>query len=115
MLIAAREGDQARFEAPGFPEVTLQGLSDGEARDLVASRVAGIVGGAEVESLIRTAGGNPLALLELPLQTRMSAGGERARQFRQLPPARSRRCFELASNGSPIRHAACCSSPPPTN
>ena len=41
MLIAAREGDQARFDAPGFPEVTLQGLSDGEARELVALRVAG--------------------------------------------------------------------------
>ena len=67
MLIAAREGDQARFEAPGFSEVTLQGLSDGEARELLASRVADTVGGAEVDSLIRAALGNPLALLELPL------------------------------------------------
>ena len=76
MLIAAREGDQARFEAPGFPEVTLQGLSDNEARELVALRVAGSVGGAEVDSLIRTALGNPLALLELPILD--AHGGGRA-------------------------------------
>ncbi len=67
MLIAAREGDQAHFEAPGFPELTLNGLSDNEARELVALRMAGAVGGAEVDSLIRTALGNPLALLELPI------------------------------------------------
>jgi DNA-binding CsgD family transcriptional regulator len=67
MLIAAREGDQERFEAPSLPEVTLQGLSDSEARELVALRVADTVGSAELESLIRTAVGNPLALLELPI------------------------------------------------
>ena len=84
MLIAAREGDQARFDAPGFPEVTLQGLSDGEARELVALRVAGTVGGAEVDSLIRTALGNPLALLELPLLD-AHVGGRAAGEA--VPPA----------------------------
>ena len=74
MLIAAREGDQARFEAPGFPEVTLQGLSDGEARELVALRVADTVGSAELDSLIRTAVGNPLALLELPILDAHASG-----------------------------------------
>jgi DNA-binding CsgD family transcriptional regulator len=77
MLIAAREGDQSRFEAPGFSEVTLQGLSDGEAREVLASRVADTVGGAEVESLIQAALGNPLALLELPIM-RAHVGGRAA-------------------------------------
>ncbi len=67
MLIAAREGDESRFEAPGLSEVTLQGLSDGEARELVALRATGVLGGLDVDWLIRTALGNPLALLELPL------------------------------------------------
>ena len=94
MLIAAREGDQARFEAPGLSEVTLQGLSDGEARELVALRATGVLGGSDVDWLIRgRRWGIRWHCSSFLFCTHTGAGGKEARHFRRLPPARSREVF----------------------
>ena len=62
LLIAAREGDARRFEAPGLPELVLDGLGGAEARALLDSALPGAVR----DELVRATAGNPLALLELP-------------------------------------------------
>ena len=65
MLFAAREGEIRRFEAPGLPELHLDGLDPGAAGELV-DRHAGVALSSEVrDRLVADTGGNPLALLEL--------------------------------------------------
>jgi hypothetical protein len=64
LLIAAREGEARRFEAPGLPELALGGLDE---RDALALLDAGAELPAAVrDELVRATGGNPLALHELP-------------------------------------------------
>jgi DNA-binding CsgD family transcriptional regulator/tetratricopeptide (TPR) repeat protein len=63
LLVAAREGDARRFEAPGLPAVALTGLGESDA---VALLQAAELPGAVCDELVRATGGNPLALTELP-------------------------------------------------
>jgi len=55
--------------APGLtrlPELTLQGLSDADARTLLASVIPGRLDERVRDRMVAETGGNPLALLELP-------------------------------------------------
>jgi hypothetical protein len=65
MLFGAREGEVPRFEAAGVPDLALTGLDPPSAAAVLAA------GGCDAappvrERLLAEAGGNPLALLELP-------------------------------------------------
>jgi DNA-binding CsgD family transcriptional regulator len=64
LLVAAREGDERRFEAPGLAELALGGLRDGDAVTLLDA--AAELPAAVRDELVRATGGNPLALHELP-------------------------------------------------
>jgi DNA-binding CsgD family transcriptional regulator len=64
LLVAAREGDSRRFEAPGLPELHLGGLDDAAAAALLDGSAS--LPSAVREDLVRATGGNPLALIELP-------------------------------------------------
>jgi DNA-binding CsgD family transcriptional regulator len=66
MLIASRQRRGQRFEAAGFPELEFGGLDDTAARALLQSRLKRPVADQIVTMLVRSARGNPLALLELP-------------------------------------------------
>jgi DNA-binding CsgD family transcriptional regulator/tetratricopeptide (TPR) repeat protein len=66
LLIAARDGDVRRFEAPGLDELPLAPLGDGDAHALLAARLDAAPPADVIEKLLTTARGNPLALLELP-------------------------------------------------
>jgi len=65
ILFAAREGEEARFEAAGLPELALTGLSQQAAEAVLASGTRTMAPGVR-DRLLAEAGGNPLALLELP-------------------------------------------------
>jgi DNA-binding CsgD family transcriptional regulator/tetratricopeptide (TPR) repeat protein len=64
LVVAAREGDARRFEAPGLPELVLSGLRAADAAALLDGDHGLPV--AVREQLVEATGGNPLALLELP-------------------------------------------------
>ncbi|HEX2105013.1 MAG TPA: AAA family ATPase [Solirubrobacteraceae bacterium] len=72
MLLAAREGDTRRFEAPGLYEMHLSALDDAAAEALIAARLDRPAAADVVAKLLGIARGNPLALLELP--TALSEG-----------------------------------------
>ena len=72
MLIAARDGDPRRFEAPGLYEPHVAPLDDEAAAALIAARLDRPAPGDVVDKLLSTARGNPLALPELP--TALSEG-----------------------------------------
>jgi class 3 adenylate cyclase/DNA-binding CsgD family transcriptional regulator/tetratricopeptide (TPR) repeat protein len=65
ILFGARVGDVRTFEAPGVPELVLDGLGDEDARLLLSDRPDPLAPAVR-ERLLREAAGNPLALLELP-------------------------------------------------
>jgi DNA-binding CsgD family transcriptional regulator len=65
MVFAAREFAERRPLA-GLPEVRIGGLSDADARALLATVVPGRVDDRVVDRIVAETGGNPLALLELP-------------------------------------------------
>jgi DNA-binding CsgD family transcriptional regulator len=64
VVFAAREGEEARFEAAGLAELTLAGLADQHAAAVLASR-AHQAGPGVRDRLLAEAAGNPLALMEL--------------------------------------------------
>ncbi|HEY7732749.1 MAG TPA: AAA family ATPase [Gaiellaceae bacterium] len=64
MLFAAREGEIRRFEAPGLPELRLEGLDPAAAGALIDHHTRGLSPEVRGRILAET-GGNPLALLEL--------------------------------------------------
>ena len=66
MLIAVREGEIQRFEAPGIPELELGVLADEDAKALLTGRLDDRPSAEVLSTLLRNAAGNPLALLELP-------------------------------------------------
>jgi DNA-binding CsgD family transcriptional regulator len=74
MLFAARERND---EFAGMPELVLGGLSDADARALLASVIPGRLDERVADALLAETGGNPLALLELPrgLSSAQLAGG----------------------------------------
>src|SRR6516165_6434120 len=78
ILFAAREGEEARFEAAGLPELGLAGLADQPAAEVLASRARRAAPGVQ-DRLLTEAAGNPLALLEL-------AGGLSDEQLQGLVP-----------------------------
>jgi DNA-binding CsgD family transcriptional regulator len=66
MLIAVREGELRRFEAPGVAALELEGLREEDAEALLRERLDRRASPEVLATLLRSAGGNPLALLELP-------------------------------------------------
>jgi DNA-binding CsgD family transcriptional regulator len=65
MIFATREGDVRSFEAPGLPELHLQGLEPSAAGELLEERAAVSLSPEARDRLIEETGGNPLALLTL--------------------------------------------------
>jgi len=65
MLFGAREGEVRRFEAAGVPDLALTGLDPPSAAAVLAAGGCGAAGEV-LDRLLAEAGGNPLALLELP-------------------------------------------------
>ncbi|HKR72045.1 MAG TPA: ATP-binding protein [Streptosporangiaceae bacterium] len=66
ILAGAREGEARRFEAGGLPELTLTGLDQASAAELLAVSGRRTIPAVR-DRLLAEAAGNPLALLELPV------------------------------------------------
>jgi ATP/maltotriose-dependent transcriptional regulator MalT len=66
MLMAARDGDARAFDAPGLPELRVEGLSGEPAAALLAERAGPGLSPVVQERLLAFSRGNPLALIELP-------------------------------------------------
>lgn len=65
MVFAVREpSDEAHFA--GLPEMTVEGLADGDARGLLAAGLRGRLDERVRDRIVAETRGNPLALLELP-------------------------------------------------
>jgi DNA-binding CsgD family transcriptional regulator len=78
ILFAAREGEAARFEAAGLPELMLIGLGHELAAAVLGARARTAVPSVR-DRLLAEAAGNPLALMEL-------AGGLSDQQLHGLVP-----------------------------
>src|SRR4051794_12111550 len=74
MLFSARDPSD---ELTGLPELTVEGLRDADARAILGSMIPGRLDERVTDQLVAEAGGNPLALLELPreLSAARLAGG----------------------------------------
>src|SRR4051812_48358686 len=74
ILFAAREPSA---ELTGLPELVVEGLRDADARAILGSVIPGRLDERVMDQLVAEAGGNPLALLELPreLSAARLAGG----------------------------------------
>src|SRR5215831_4465873 len=66
LLFAARDVELRGFDAPGLPELRLSGLDSTAAAGLLADAVPSAPAAQVRDRLLTAAGGNPLALLELP-------------------------------------------------
>ena len=116
MVFAVREPSHADALG-GLPELVVEGLSDGDARELLASALPGVLDERIRDRIVGETHGNPLALMELPrgLTPAELAGGfglpdrdplsgriERSfrRRFESLPPD-SRRLL-LTAAAEPI-------------
>jgi predicted ATPase len=66
MLFAARDQEEAEFEAPGVPGLVVPGLSTDAAQALLEETSVVPVDPRVTEALIHATAGNPLALVELP-------------------------------------------------
>jgi len=78
---AVRDGHDTAFTSASLSELGISGLDDASARDLLASQ-AGDLSSADRERILKTAQGNPLALIELPAALRAAA----AAGLELLPP-----------------------------
>ena len=78
LVMASRQRDGIRFEAAGLPELELRGLDEQPAHALLESGLKRPAAAEIVTMLVRSARGNPLALLELPtsLSNRQLRGTE---------------------------------------
>lgn len=65
IVFALREPNADR-ELTGFPELTVTGLGDADARALLESVVPGLLDERVLDMIVAEARGNPLALVELP-------------------------------------------------
>lgn len=74
ILITSRPG---AFDGFGLPELRLEGLDEADARRLVASR-HGLLPADAVQWAIDVSGGNPLGLVELPLEYLRDANSSKA-------------------------------------
>ena len=106
LLMAARVGDGRRFDAPGLAELEVDGLDAQNAHALLSARLDRPVAPDVVDRLLRTAHGNPLALLELP--SALSDGTARRRRADRRPAAgaRRRRGRLRRARGPPARRRA---------
>jgi DNA-binding CsgD family transcriptional regulator len=84
MLFAARTGSLHGFSAPGLPELTVTGLSDGAAGELLAALEPGLAPAAR-QRLLAESQGNPLALTELSGQLTPEQRRGRDDLPRQIP------------------------------
>jgi DNA-binding CsgD family transcriptional regulator len=101
-LFGARDGDERIFDAGDLPQLELTGIDDVAAAELLAARSGAPVPARVRDRLVRSTGGNPLALVELaaalstaqlagleplPAQLPLTAGVERAflDRYRRLP------------------------------
>jgi DNA-binding CsgD family transcriptional regulator/tetratricopeptide (TPR) repeat protein len=75
LVFAAREPPE---ELQGIPQYEVRGLADEDARALLASEVRSVLDERVRTQIVAEAGGNPLALIELP---RGMSAGERAVGF----------------------------------
>ena len=85
-LVAVRTGESSAFDV-GFEQLEVGPLSADDARELLSARREPVPPGA-VERLLDLAGGNPLAVLELPSELASDLPGDVA-----TPSARLRRAF----------------------
>jgi hypothetical protein len=76
-IVFAVRGPSEEHELSGLPELPLQGLPEADARDMLATVVAGRLDERVRDRIVAETQGNPLALLELPrgLTTAELAGG----------------------------------------
>ena len=65
LIVTSRPHEDSFFDRAGLPELALGPLDDAEAVELLRPHGPGLVP-AVVDRLVREAGGNPLALVELP-------------------------------------------------
>jgi DNA-binding CsgD family transcriptional regulator len=65
LLFAARDGEVRRFEGGGLPELKLEGLGAVAAEALLAEHAPTAISPHVRDRLVESAGGNPLALIEL--------------------------------------------------
>src|SRR5262245_39747828 len=66
LLFAARDPEPRGFDAPGLPQRRLGGLDGSAAAELLAAAAPAAPAPGVRDRLLAAAGGNPLALLELP-------------------------------------------------
>ncbi|HYN93553.1 MAG TPA: AAA family ATPase, partial [Pilimelia sp.] len=66
MVFSARDGDLRTFRHDGVPALLIRGLDEPAARALLAQRAGGPLADEVCTRLLAQAGGNPLALVELP-------------------------------------------------
>lgn len=66
LLLGARDGAGAALDSVPLERLHLRGLDDTAARELLAGAVTGTLAPTVADELVATAGGNPLALRELP-------------------------------------------------
>ena len=84
LIVTTRPHEDSFFDRAGMPELALGPLDDAEAAELLRPHGLGLVP-AVVDRLVREAGGNPLALVELP---RTLTGAQRG-GTEPLPPVMS--------------------------
>jgi DNA-binding CsgD family transcriptional regulator len=89
LLFAARDDDARPFTAPGLAEIRITALAPADARALVADRLGTEVATDAVEWLLESAGGNPLALEELPRALTADQLAGRETLVHALPPTTS--------------------------
>jgi DNA-binding CsgD family transcriptional regulator len=84
MLFGARDGEVRRFEAAGVAELPLTGLGRSAAAAVLAARARNAAAAVR-KRLLAEAGGNPLALLELPAGLSQAQLGGRASLPEAIP------------------------------
>jgi len=93
MLVASRPGELSRFDATDFERLDLGSLAPGAARELLGARHAELSARAG-EAILAAAGGNPLALIELPVQlTETEGAGAVTTRVPLAAPNRLREAF----------------------
>lgn len=86
-LLAGRPDDAVQPTLAGLSQLEVGRLDDDAARAMVRERAGGRISSAATEEVVRTAGGNPLALNELPVTiARDNHGGPGGGPALRLPP-----------------------------
>src|SRR5215467_2862762 len=90
LLFAARDAELRGFDAPGLPELRLSGLDSPAAARLLADAAPSAPAAGVRDQLLAAAGGNPLALLELPAALSAARGGRAGARRERARPGRGR-------------------------